>query len=108
MSEWIDIDKYDITIDGENIDIFFESNDFGSQYITIKLNDIEKLIKKDDKSLSVDLSDKQAIEFYARMNGIFKNFHISTFIDGKIQSNDENYAERGRQLINAVKQFYKE
>lgn len=46
MSHWIDIKKNDIDIDGEDIDVFIGRDEFGVNYITIKIKDLVEVIKE--------------------------------------------------------------
>ena len=47
MSEWITpkIEDIDITEDGKEVHIYFESNDFGARYISIEGEALETLKK---------------------------------------------------------------
>jgi len=49
MSEWLEITDYadvDISDDGDKLDVLFETNEWGSRYITIPLSAIFKAITK--------------------------------------------------------------
>ena len=49
MSDWITVKKEDIELDGDDINVYFESDDFGNRYIILKVEDIKALLK-DDKT----------------------------------------------------------
>lgn len=45
MSYWIEIKKEDIEIDGDDINIRLKPDDFGNNYVTVKIIDILKLLE---------------------------------------------------------------
>lgn len=54
MSEWIEPkpEAIDMTEDGKELHIYFESNDFGARYISIQdeaLDHLKKILKKESK-----------------------------------------------------------
>ena len=40
MSDWIRVNKEDINFDGDDIEIWIESDDFGNRYIQISLKEL--------------------------------------------------------------------
>ena len=47
MSNWIDVKKEDIDLDNDgSINILYGDDDFGNNYVTIKLEDVFELIKE--------------------------------------------------------------
>lgn len=46
MSEWLDIKKEDIALsdDKTEVEIYFESDDFGARYINLKVEDLKELL----------------------------------------------------------------
>lgn len=54
MSDWKNIKKDDIEVDDEDLNIFYEQDDFGARYAIIKIKDLldilmsSKIIKKCD------------------------------------------------------------
>lgn len=49
MSEWIDIKKEDITLsdDKTEVEVYFESDDFGARYINLKVDYLKELLAKE-------------------------------------------------------------
>lgn len=48
MSEWIDIKKENISLsdDKKEIEVYFESDDFGARYINLKVEDLKSLLEE--------------------------------------------------------------
>lgn len=46
MSEWYEPKKEDMSIDGDEINIWLFSNDSGNVYAAVKIKDIKELLKK--------------------------------------------------------------
>lgn len=47
MSSWIEIKKEDIELsdDGQEIEIMLEGDEFGNNYITLKVEDVKEILK---------------------------------------------------------------
>lgn len=46
MSTWHEPKKEDMTIDGEDLDVYLYSDDFGAVYATMKIKDLLEIINK--------------------------------------------------------------
>jgi hypothetical protein len=44
MSNWQEIKKEDIELDGEDINIYLGSDDFGNNYVILKVKDVKDLL----------------------------------------------------------------
>lgn len=44
MSNWKDIKKEDIEVDDDELNIYIGSDDFGNNYIVLKISDIKELL----------------------------------------------------------------
>lgn len=45
MSNWIEVKKENIEIDGDDINIMLKPDDWGNNYVTVKIADVEAMIK---------------------------------------------------------------
>ncbi len=54
MSHWIEIKKEDIEIDGDDINISLEPDNFGNNYVTIKIMDVLELLEVERVDLFID------------------------------------------------------
>lgn len=48
MSEWINVEKENISLseDKTEIEVYFESDDFGARYINLKVKDLKPLLEE--------------------------------------------------------------
>lgn len=46
MSEWHEAKEEDVELDGEEVNIYINNNDFGSVYVTVKIDIIKKILKQ--------------------------------------------------------------
>lgn len=46
MSYWIEVKKEDIELDGDQINVWLESDESGNRYATIKVQDLKDLLKE--------------------------------------------------------------
>ncbi len=54
MSEWIEIDKADISVDGEDIHILYGSNNNGNLWIEAKVKDVLEVIAEKLSGVKTD------------------------------------------------------
>lgn len=77
MSKWKDIQKEDIEIDGNDINICLEGDDFGNNYAVIKTTDVIDLLslKFDEKMEWISVKDRLPEEsgLYLTYGGIYYN-----------------------------------
>lgn len=57
MSHWIEIKKEDIEIDGDDINISLEPDEFGNNYLTIKIMDVLELLEVERVDLFIQEKD---------------------------------------------------
>lgn len=50
MSEWISVKKEDLDLDEDEVNIWFEQDEFGSRYVCVKTADLEALIHQEKKA----------------------------------------------------------
>lgn len=50
MSNWKDIKKENVEIDGEDINIYLGYDEFGNNYATMKIKDVKELLEENEKN----------------------------------------------------------
>lgn len=47
MSYWITVEKDNIDVDGDELNVYLEQDDSGSRYAVLKIKDIKEILQND-------------------------------------------------------------